>query len=95
MNLTLKFDESPQMPAPGETQLRLDLLDASPLRSFYHITLVRLSDGANDQIQTMEVRSGEFLKDGSKASKQRELLSVIGAAVVASLPAKETEKTPE
>ena len=90
MNLTLKFDESPQFPAPGETQLRLDLLDASPLRSFYHITLIRLADGTTDQIKTLEVRSGEFLKEGSQTSKQRELFKVIGAAVAASMP----EKTP-
>ena len=90
MFLTLKFDKTLDfLPRPGETQLRLDLLAASPLRSFFHVTLTRLKDGTTDQVQTREIRSGEFLKDGSRSSKQRELFGVIGAAVAASMPAKE------
>jgi hypothetical protein len=88
MFLTIRFDETLDFPKPGETQLRLDLLDASPLRSFFLVTLIRLKDGTTDQAQTKEMRSGEFLKEGSKASKQRELFSLLGAAVAASTPEK-------
>lgn len=92
MLLTLKFEKSLDfLPHPGETQLCLDLLDASPLRQFYTITLIRLKEGSKDEIQSRDIRSGEFLKDGSLASKQRELFNVFGAALIAAMPQKEEQ----
>jgi hypothetical protein len=91
MFLTLRFDETLDFPKPGETQLRLDLLDASPLRSFFNITLIRLKEGTTDQVQTRELRSGDFLKTDSKAAQQRELFNVFGAALIAAKPEEKGE----
>jgi len=89
MFLTLKFDETLDFPKPGETQLRLDLLDASPLRQFFSVTLTRLEEGTTDKLLTLHIPSGEFLKEGGQTAKQKELFKVLGLAVAAAMPQKE------
>ena len=88
MNLTISFNKADAFPAPGEVHISVDILNISPLRSFFHVSLTRLKDGTTDEVQLSEIRSGQFLTDETSA-QQRELLKVLGAAVAVSMPAKE------
>lgn len=78
MFINLKFD-SQDLPAPGEVRLEIEALNISAHRQVFTATLLRCN---GDNVQSIVCRSGEMLTTDSTRVKQRELASLIGAAVI-------------